>query len=70
MESKVAPLCLQLAITLGIISLLNAIGITFLIPVLVRFRYVDQDVVDDAKRLETEIQMTSSARVDTVGGKV
>jgi len=71
MEKNLAPLCLYLAVILGIISFLNATGITFLIPVLLRFRYSDKDIQEDGNRIHTEVELgRQMSTVGTVGGKL
>jgi hypothetical protein len=63
MEKNMSPLCLNLAIVLGIISFLNGIGITFLIVVLLKFRYTTEDEVEDAKKIVADSQNTELATV-------
>jgi len=59
MEKNTAPLCVHLSIILFIISVFNGAGVTFLILVLMRFRYKLEDFQDDQIRLQTEIQLTN-----------
>jgi len=57
-EKNLAPLCLYLAVILGAISFLNAIGIAFLIPTLLRYRYKEEDKKEELKKIENEIELT------------
>lgn len=58
MEKNVAPICVQFSIILFIISVFNGAGVTFLIIVLMRFRYKLEDIHDDQGRLHSEVQLT------------